>query len=46
MRILEHLDKDNLMLVNIIYHNPKKQTDYIDYLDIIYKDLKTGEKKL
>ena len=46
MRILEHLDKDNLMLVNIIYHGPKKQTDYNDYLDIIYKDLKTGEKKL
>jgi DNA polymerase elongation subunit (family B) len=46
MRILEHLDKENIMLVNTVYHNGSKATEYKDHLDIIYKDLKTGEKKL
>jgi DNA polymerase elongation subunit (family B) len=46
MRILEHLNKEDIMLVNLIYHNGSKATEYKDYLDIIYKDLRTGEKKL
>lgn len=46
MKILDHLDSENIMLVNLIYHSPKKDYDYKDYLDIIYKDLRTGEKKL
>lgn len=44
MKILEHLNSDNLMLVNVIHHAGNKNTDYNDYLDIVYKDLKTGEK--
>jgi len=46
VRILPHLDKENLMLVNTIYHRPNKGTGYKDFLDIIYKDLRTGEKHL
>lgn len=46
MEFLEHLDKNNIMLVNTIYHNGNKGTEWKDYLDIIYKDLKTGEKHL
>lgn len=44
MKILPHLNSDNIMLVNTIYHYGKKATNYKDFLDIIYKDLKTGEK--
>lgn len=46
MKVLGHLDTDNIMLVNVLYHRGTKATEYKDYLDIIYKDLKTGEKKL
>lgn len=46
MKLLEHLDSNNLMLINIIYHRGTKGTEYNDYLDIIYKNLKTGEKHL
>jgi hypothetical protein len=46
MRLLEHLDKENIMLVNLIYHRGSRDTDYNDYMDIIYKDLRDGSKHL
>lgn len=46
MLFLDNVDKNNLMLINIIYHNSNKNNDYVDSIDIIYKDLKTGEKYL
>lgn len=44
MKFLNHKNTKNLMLINTIYHKGKKDTDYIDYLDIVYKDLNTDEK--
>lgn len=44
MQFLKGVDKDNIMLVNLIYHKGGKHTEYTDYLDVIYKDLNTGEK--
>lgn len=46
MDALKHLDKDNTMLVNVIHHRATKDTNWKDYLDIIYKDLRTKEKKV
>lgn len=46
MEFLKNVDKDNIMLVNVLYHNGKKATNYNDYLDIIYKELDTGEKRV
>lgn len=40
------INKDDIMLINIIYHNGKKDNNYCDSLDVIYKDLNTGEKYL
>lgn len=40
------IDPNNAMLLDTIYHYPRKSTNYTDALDIVYKDLKTGEKKL
>lgn len=42
-------DGDNISLLNTIYHRPKKQIDgkYDNgSIDIIYKDMNTGEKKI
>ncbi len=44
MKILPHLDSEKIMLINTMYHYGRKETDYNDYLDIIYKDIETGEK--
>lgn len=44
MKILPELNSNNIMLVNFIYHYGRKENSYNDYLDIVYKDLKTGEK--
>lgn len=44
MKFLPHRKKENTMLLNVIHHRETKMTDYKDYLDIIYKDLDTGEK--
>jgi len=46
MEFLKNIDKDNIMLINVIYHNGKKETSYNDYLDIVYKELDTGNKKV
>lgn len=42
----KHLKGKKLMLVNILYQKGNKLTEYIDYLNVIYKDLTTGEKHL
>ena len=40
------INKDNIMLLDILYHPPKKENDRVDALDIIYKDINTGVKHL
>ena len=47
MRFLDNkgIDTDDIILINIIYHKPSKETDWIDYLDVIYKEISTGKKK-
>lgn len=40
------VDKNDIMLTNIIYNYPTKSTEWTDYLNIIYKDISTGEKHL
>lgn len=42
----DSVNPDNLMLVNMIYGYGGKANGYTDSLEIIYKDLKTGKKKL
>lgn len=42
----ENIKPDNTMLVNMVYGYGGKDNGYIDSLEIIYKDLHTGEKKL
>lgn len=44
MTIFEQLKDKDLMLINILYHYPRKVNNYNDYLDIIYKNNKTGKK--
>ena len=46
MKFLGDIGKRNLMLVNTLYHRASRDNDYTDYMDIIYKDLDTGEKFL
>lgn len=48
MRFLDGsgIDTDDVMLINIMYHKPTKETNWCDYLDVIYKEISTGEKKL
>ena len=38
--------RDNIMLNNIIYNQPSAQTNWVDSIDIIYKDLSTDKKYL
>jgi hypothetical protein len=46
MDFLKGLNTENIMLLNTIYHYPKKREDgnYYDYLDIVYKNLVTNDK--
>ena len=47
MKFLDpRVDKNDVMLCDILYQHGNRDTDYIDYLDIIYKNIKTGEKIL
>ena len=39
------IDTDDIILINIIYHKPRKSTEWIDYLDVIYKEISTGERR-
>jgi len=40
------IDKDNAMLIDIQYIKANRREDHPDYLYLIWKDLKTGEKHL
>lgn len=42
----ENVDKTNIMLLDMIYHPPRKDNDRNDCLDIIYKEIDSGEKHL
>lgn len=46
MLFLNEKNKNNLMLLNTIYHKANKNNNYTDSLDIIYKNIKTNEKIL
>lgn len=42
-----HLDNpDNLMLVNVIYHRPCRESNWNDSIDIVYRDLDENKKKV
>ena len=43
---LKETNRDDIMLINIIYNQPSAQTNWTDTIDVIYKDLATGEKYL
>lgn len=38
--------KDNIMLVDIHYHRPSREHDWTDQIQIVYKVLSSGEKKV
>lgn len=40
------VDPNNIMLLDTIYHYPRKSNNYVDAIDIIYKELDTKQKKL
>lgn len=42
----KNINKDDIMLLDIIYAKANKSTDYEDNLYIVYKQISTGEKKL
>lgn len=44
MKFLPHRKKEETMLLNVLYHRPHRERDWNDALDIVYKDLLTGEK--
>lgn len=44
MKFLNKNKTDKLMLLNILYHKPSRYNEWNDCLDIIYRDLRTGEK--
>lgn len=44
--VVSESDKKCLQLHNVIYHRGKKETEWKDAIDIIYTNLRTGEKKL
>jgi len=41
-----NVDKDNIMLLDVLYYPPRKETNREDFIDIIYKELDTGEKHI
>ena len=43
---LKESRKDDIMLINIIYNQPSAQTNWVDTIDVIYKDLTSGKKYL
>ena len=43
---LKNTNVDDIMLVNIIYNQGSEQSGWADSIDVIYKDLSTGEKYL
>ena len=43
---LKETNRDDIMLINVIYNQPSAQTNWTDTVDVVYKDLSTGEKYL
>ena len=43
---LKETNRDDVMLINVIYNQPSAQTNWVDSIDVIYKDLRTGKKHL
>lgn len=41
-----NVNKNDIMLIDMIYHPPRKENDRVDCLDIIYKTISDGEKHL
>ena len=41
-----NVNESDLMLLDILYHPPRKEYDRIDCLDIVYKTLSDGEKHI
>lgn len=47
MRNFLHLENpENLMLLNVIYHKPTRESNWNDSIDIVYRDLTENKKKL
>lgn len=44
MQFFNKMDMSNIMIMNFIYHQPNKANEYKDFLDVVYKNIKTGEK--
>lgn len=44
--LLGKIHTKNLLLINVIYHRPMKETNWKDYCSIVVKDVSTGEKRL
>jgi DNA polymerase elongation subunit (family B) len=43
---LKESRRDDIMLINVIYNQPSAQTNWVDSIDFIYKDLSTDTKHL
>ena len=43
---LKETRKDDIMLINVIYNQPSAQTNWVDSIDVIYKDLSNNKKYL
>lgn len=44
--LLGNIHSSNLLLLNVFYHRPKKETKYKDYCSVLVKNVATGEKKI
>lgn len=44
INIVPEADKSNIKLIKTLYHYGNKDTDYIDAMDVVYKNVDTGEK--
>jgi DNA polymerase elongation subunit (family B) len=44
--LLGDIDTENLLLINVIYHRPRKETNWEDAVSVVLKDVRTGQKKL
>lgn len=42
--VLPNVNKDDAMFVNALYHKPSREYEWEDMLEVVYKDLSTGEK--
>ena len=44
--LLGNIHSSNLLLLNVFYHRPKRETKWKDYASILVKNVATGEKKI